>query len=665
MLREDEKSPRQNQKAHMRSEPVFTRVIKQNKPAIINTATIRSNITMRISIIIAVYKDIESLNLIINALRKQNYPDLEVVIAEDNDSVEMAEYVKSIKGLNVVHTTQEDLGIRKARSQNNAILKSSGDYLIFIDGDCIPYSSFINAHSSQAEPGFVLSGRRVNLGPGISKKIRNKTIDPHTIEKNFIFNSLSLILDKSSHTTQGIYISPTSWLYKNTVAKRKKSNLNILGCNFSSYKSDLLAIDGFDESYGETAVPDDTDLQWRLEAAGLKLKTCKMAANQFHLDHSRAHQQQDATSMVKKMFMRKEIGNYIAEIGLSSHSNYSQLTTLKNTENTGGDRKADFDVAIILINYNSSQYTVDCIRSIEKTVSDNISYGIVIIDNASEINDYNNLTNSISRADKHIQFYRSKINLGFSAGNMLGIQNIDAEYYFLLNNDCVLQNDCIGILHRFCKKNPQVALCSPQLINTDGEPQPCINHFPSLKTKIFGSGILNLLHGEKYAGRKNTYKSPVQVDVVSGSQMFIRAKHLFEIGGLDMIFFLYCEEEDLAIRLFNAGYKTYLVPQAKNFHAGSASTIKSLAIKKEFYISFLYFYKKHYGYINTFLIKIILSLKLIRKSLIDRDNFKLAIFVAKGAHIKHSLRHLQKVVPYNNKKHEKMKIKNGSDRPST
>ena len=621
---------------------------------------IKSNRTMRISLIIAVYKDIESLKLIINALRKQNYHYLEVVIAEDNDSVEMAEYVKSVKDLNIVHTTQKDLGIRKARSQNNAILKSSGDYLIFIDGDCIPYSTFISAHASLAKPGFVLSGRRVNLGPGISEKIRNKTIDPHTIEKNFIFNSLSLILGKSSHITQGIYISPSSWLYKNTIAKRKKSNLNILGCNFSCYKSDLLAIDGFDESYGETAVPDDTDLQWRLEATGLKLKTCKMAANQLHLDHSRAHQQQDATSMVKKMLMRKEAGNYISEIGLSSHRNYSQPTTLKNTGDTGSGRKADFDVAIILINYNSSKYTAECIKSIKKTVSDNISYRIVVIDNASEIDDYNNLTSNISKTDKHIKYYRSKVNLGYSAGNMMGIQNIDAEYYFLLNNDCILQNDCIGILHRFCKKNPQVALCSPQLINADGEPQPCINHFPSLKIKILGAGILNLFHGEKYADRKNTYKSPVQVDVVSGSQMFIRAKPLFEIGGLDIIFFLYCEEEDLAIRFFNAGYKTYLVPQAKNFHAGSASTIKSLAIKKEFYISFLYLYRKHYGYLSTVAIKTILTLKLIRKSLSDSDNFKLAIFIAKGAHLKHSLRHFQKVVPYNNIKHEKTISKENS-----
>lgn len=178
---------------------------------------------MRISLIIAVYKDIEALKLIINALKKQNYSNLEVVIAEDNNSKDMAAYVNSITGLDVIHTTQEDHGIRKARSQNNAIIKCTGDYLIFIDGDCLPYSSFINAHAKLAKQGYVLSGRRVNLGPGTSKKIRNNTLDPASIEKHYLLKSLLLLRDNSTHTAQGIYISPDSWLYRNTIQKRKKA----------------------------------------------------------------------------------------------------------------------------------------------------------------------------------------------------------------------------------------------------------------------------------------------------------------------------------------------------------------------------------------------------------------------------------------------------------
>ena len=599
---------------------------------------------MRISIIIAVYKDIEALKLIIEALKKQNYPGLEVIVAEDNNATEMAEYVSSITELDVKHTTQEDKGIRKARSQNNAILKSTGEYLIFIDGDCIPYTTFIDAHAKLAEEGCVLSGRRVNLGPDISAQIRQHSVSASSLENHYLLKSISLLKIGSTHTAQGIHIRPDSWLYKNTIAKRKKSNLNILGCNFSCFKNDLIAIDGFDESYGETAVPDDTDLQWRLEASGRKLKTCKLAANQFHLHHSRHHQIQDVSDMVKKMHRRKESGDYIAEKGLSSHDEYAaEIASEKKERRT---RVNSYDVAIILINYNSSEYTIKCINSIKSTITSKLSYRTVIIDNASEIDDYQNLAKNISEnnTDNTIQLYRSKINVGFSAGNMMGVQNIDADYYFLLNNDCILQNDCIGILHRFCEHNSRVALCSPQLYDGDGNTIPCINYFPTLKTKIFGSGINNLSYGKSHIRRKVKYINPVQVDVVSGSQMFIRAEHFFNIGGLDTIFFLYCEEEDLALRFSNANYKTYLVPQAHNYHLGSASTEKNLAIKKEFYISFLYFYRKHYGFFSTLSIKLITALRLTRKIFKDKDNYRLIIFILKGAHLKHSLRHVQKVV---------------------
>jgi GT2 family glycosyltransferase len=358
--------------------------------------------------------------------------------------------------------------------------------------------------------------------------------------------------------------------------------------------------------------------------------------------------------MVEKMHRRKESGDYIAEKGLRLHAEYA--TSITQNKKTTVSHKSDCDVAVILINYNSSDYTIKCINSIKSTTSKDLTYKIVVIDNASETDDFRKLADHVFANDNDIQLYRSKINLGFSAGNMMGVQNIGANYYFLLNNDCILQNDCIGILYRFCEHNQQVALCSPQLFDSSGTPIPCINYFPTLKTKIFGSGILNISYNNKHIRRKVKYSNPVQVDVVSGSQMFVRADYFFEIGGLDTIFFLYCEEEDLALRFNKAGYKTYLVPQARNYHLGSASTRKSLAIKKEFYISFLYFYRKHYGSIKCALLKFIFTLKLLRKSLKDKENFKLAIFVAAGAHLKYSLRHSQKVVPLDDLDYQKLNI---------
>ena len=282
------------------------------------------------------------------------------------------------------------------------------------------------------------------------------------------------------------------------------------------------------------------------------------------------------------------------------------------------------DVAVILINYNSARHTIACVSSILQHTSDARNYGIVIIDNASAENDFNRLSEHIAlfEAKPPIKLFRSRLNTGFAAGNMLGVQFISAKYYFFLNNDCILQNDCIDILYRFCEAHDDTALCSPQLYHEDGSHQPCFDYFPYLKTKLFGLGVLRLSYGKRYIKRKALHSEPVQVDVISGSQMFVRAAAFNELGGFDTTFFLYCEEEDIALRLARAGHKTYLVPEARNRHSGGASTVASLDIRKEFYISFLYFYRKHFGLARQQVLKLILTLRLLRKCFYRADNLR-------------------------------------------
>lgn len=278
---------------------------------------------MRISLIAAFYKDIESLKLIIDSLKLQDYDNFELVVAEDNCDPAIDKYLKSITEIDIIHTTQEDDGIRKARSINNAISSSTGDYLIFIDADCIPYHTFISSHAKLAEKGHALSGRRVNLGPKVSSLIRQNRLKASTLEKLYYLSLPVLILDHATHLSQGFSFNPDGFIHRNIISKRKGSNVSLLGCNFSCFKDDMLAIDGFDEFYlGESCLADDTDLNWRFAAYGLKLKSCKMAANVFHLHHgARPHQPINSAAEMSKMQARMKSNNYIAEIGISSHKN--------------------------------------------------------------------------------------------------------------------------------------------------------------------------------------------------------------------------------------------------------------------------------------------------------------------------------------------------------
>ncbi len=301
----------------------------------------------------------------------------------------------------------------------------------------------------------------------------------------------------------------------------------------------------------------------------------------------------------------------------------------------------EIDVAVILINYNSSDYTIKCVDSIRSQTANEMNYRIIIVDNASESEDYEKV--KILEELDRVNIVRSKINLGFSGGNMYGAQQITAKYYFFLNNDCILLNDCISMLSGYLDDNVKVGMCSPQMYSADGKLMGSFDYFPSLFTKIFGINSLKFIRGDEFYPRKREYKEPIKVDIISGSQIFIRGSLFREIGGFDTIFFLYCEEEDISFRVRNAKYETYLVPAARNMHVGGGSTKKSFSIRKEYYISFLYLYRKHYGYVSMEIMRLMLFIKVIRKSFSNIENIRLAFFILGGANLKFSLRHLQKI----------------------
>lgn len=272
---------------------------------------------MKVSIIIAVYKDVQALKLVIETLRYQTYQNFEVIIVEDGENPDMQQYIQTITDLKVKHTTQIDKGVRKARSQNNGILAATSEYLIFIDGDCLLYSTFIEGHVALAEKGYALSGRRINLNKDLTKKLRNHNLNPKNIEDNIFTKYLYLSFDRDVRFEQGITLNPKGFFYNNFVAKRDR-NTAILGCNFSCWKKDFLFLNGFDENYGETAIPDDMDWDWRFKAYGIKIKSCKNIANMMHLHH-KAHDRGDPSEELAKMSNNQKENLFICKQGLNTH----------------------------------------------------------------------------------------------------------------------------------------------------------------------------------------------------------------------------------------------------------------------------------------------------------------------------------------------------------
>ena len=301
------------------------------------------------------------------------------------------------------------------------------------------------------------------------------------------------------------------------------------------------------------------------------------------------------------------------------------------------------DISIIIINYNSSLYTINCLKSIEKEVkNDLLTYQIIIIDNNSEIEDYNKLKlfcdNIIS-----VTLTRSKINLGFSGANMLGYQLANSDYLFFLNNDTELLNDNLKILYDFMKSKPDAGIVTGQMYNSDRTFHHSFGYFPTLRLHILGTALLRLFNPDKYLKKNIQYSEPFKVDLVTGAAMFIDYHKFVETGGFDTTYFLYCEEEDIAMRLRKNNYLAYVVPSAKFIHHSGKSTNRSLEIEKENYISLMYYHKKFNGIITYTFLKLFYFLKNLRKFYKNSNYLKLAIFILFNAKMKNSLKFKQKV----------------------
>jgi glycosyltransferase involved in cell wall biosynthesis len=116
---------------------------------------------MRITVIITTYNWPEALFLSLQSLQSQRDGDFEIVVADDGSNSATRDLIAEFAGNGrspVGHVWHEDTGFRAAAIRNRAIAASSGDYLVFLDGDCFVPADFIGVHRRLAEPGWLVSG---------------------------------------------------------------------------------------------------------------------------------------------------------------------------------------------------------------------------------------------------------------------------------------------------------------------------------------------------------------------------------------------------------------------------------------------------------------------------------------------------------------------------
>lgn len=160
---------------------------------------------------------------------------------------------------------------------NRAVISAKGEILIFIDADCIPQTHFVDDHIFASKIGFCAAGRRIDC----FREAVNQ-IDLRSPERLVSRNSIRLlywsIKRKARNIEKGLRLP-------RPIAEKIKSNTwNLVGCNFSVRKEDLLFVNGFDERHKIPWGAEDSDIQRRLLIAGVKIKSLRYQSIMIHLD---------------------------------------------------------------------------------------------------------------------------------------------------------------------------------------------------------------------------------------------------------------------------------------------------------------------------------------------------------------------------------------------
>jgi len=238
----------------------------------------------RVSVIVTTYNWPEALDRVLDSLAAQTWPAFEVVVADDGSGPVTRELVEDWRKRFPVplrHAWQPDEGFRAARVRNLGAACATGDYLIFIDGDCLCLPGFVEAHARAAEMGWFATGRRAQVRKAASARLLSESLAPYRLPR------WRLMLE-SPYWLQTRYaqLLPLPAMEKVRRTAHVDDTRKAESCNFALWARDFAAVAGFDERFHGFGC-EDVDLALRLLRYGLKRKSLEHLEPVLHLFHPR------------------------------------------------------------------------------------------------------------------------------------------------------------------------------------------------------------------------------------------------------------------------------------------------------------------------------------------------------------------------------------------
>jgi GT2 family glycosyltransferase len=268
---------------------------------------------MRISVIVTTYNRPDALRAVLVSLAGQTMPPLEVIVADDGSQDDTLRAVQDLRPgfpSKLIHVWHPDEGFRAAAIRNLAVAASTGDYLIFLDGDCIARPSFVANHMRFAEESWFVAGHRILLSDEMTLECLAKQWPVH--QKSWPFWFKEFITHRINRFAPLITLPDASW--------RKFKPQRWEGartCNLAMWRKDFQNVNGFDEKYAGWG-HEDADLAVRLISSGISRKDGRFGTGVFHLWHKESDRAQSEANMARLRAVQSS-KKIAAEVGLSRY----------------------------------------------------------------------------------------------------------------------------------------------------------------------------------------------------------------------------------------------------------------------------------------------------------------------------------------------------------
>lgn len=242
-----------------------------------------------VSVVITTYNRSDALLAVLQGLCQQTDTRFEVIIADDGSREEHQRAIQTsaqARALKAVHVWHPDVGFTASRVRNLGVAASHGDYIVFLDGDCVPEVDFIARHKRLAQAGHFVNGSRVLLSQAFTQRVLEGK--EHICGRSPWYWLRQRLQGRASKLT-GLLRLPDG----NFRTRRAFSWKGIRSCNMGIWRSDYVQVNGFDESFVGWG-HEDADIVLRLHNSGVVRKNGFCATEVFHLWHKEAARNQES-----------------------------------------------------------------------------------------------------------------------------------------------------------------------------------------------------------------------------------------------------------------------------------------------------------------------------------------------------------------------------------